>query len=169
LLDCPGDSERDISPSTEQTSRGWDEIHYVGSFGKDVYISRKQVAKRGEFFFPCMPWGMSREEFASFWDLDSSDQIEDAAGAMDFFINIEHNTAYIIPGFENGQLKTLEIVIAPVFNTGMEPDDRRDGIEAVLSQLRSEMGFSSELTGESTSAEVLLTEDNNVILMLSQN
>jgi len=36
LLDCPGD---------ELTSRGWEEIHYVGSYGKDVYLYRKQVAK----------------------------------------------------------------------------------------------------------------------------
>ncbi|MEA4833153.1 MAG: methyltransferase domain-containing protein [Oscillospiraceae bacterium] len=45
LLDCPGDSERNMSPSEELTSRGWEEIHYVGSFGKDVYIHRKQVTK----------------------------------------------------------------------------------------------------------------------------
>ena len=45
LLDCPGDSERDLKPKPELTSRGWEEIHYVGSFGKDVYIHRKQVAK----------------------------------------------------------------------------------------------------------------------------
>lgn len=45
LLDCPGDSERDMKPSSQLTSRGWEEIHYVGSFGKDVYIHRKQVFK----------------------------------------------------------------------------------------------------------------------------
>jgi hypothetical protein len=45
LLDCPGDSERDMSPSQELISRGWEEIHYVGSFGKAVYIHRKQVPK----------------------------------------------------------------------------------------------------------------------------
>ena len=45
LLDCPGDSERDMSPSKELTSRGWEEIHYVGSFGKDVYIHRKPIVK----------------------------------------------------------------------------------------------------------------------------
>ena len=45
LLDCPGDSERDMAPSREFTSRGWDEIHYIGSFGKEVYIHRKQVVK----------------------------------------------------------------------------------------------------------------------------
>lgn len=45
LLDCPGDSERDMSPSQELTSRGWEEVHYVGSFEKDVYIHRKQVVK----------------------------------------------------------------------------------------------------------------------------
>jgi len=45
LLDCPGDSERNLKPKPELTSRGWEETHYVGSFGKDVYIHRKQVAK----------------------------------------------------------------------------------------------------------------------------
>lgn len=45
LLNCPGDSERDMVPCEELKSRGWEEIHYVGSFGKDVYIHRKQVVK----------------------------------------------------------------------------------------------------------------------------
>ena len=45
LLNCPGDSERDLMPREELTSRGWEEIHYVGSFGKDVYIHRKHVEK----------------------------------------------------------------------------------------------------------------------------
>jgi len=45
LLDCPGDSERNMTPSPEATSRGWEEIHYVGSYGKDVYTYRKQVVK----------------------------------------------------------------------------------------------------------------------------
>lgn len=45
LLNCPGDSERDMHPCTELTSRGWEEIHYVGSFGKDVYIHRRLVSK----------------------------------------------------------------------------------------------------------------------------
>ena len=45
LLNCPGDSERDMQPGTELTSRGWEEIHYIGSFGKDVYVHRKQVYK----------------------------------------------------------------------------------------------------------------------------
>lgn len=45
LLDCPGDSERDMKPSMDLTSRGWEEFHYVGSFGKDVYIHRKQIIK----------------------------------------------------------------------------------------------------------------------------
>lgn len=46
LLDCPGDSERDLSPSPELTARGWEEIHYTGSFGKAVYVHRKQVHKQ---------------------------------------------------------------------------------------------------------------------------
>lgn len=45
LLDCPGDSERDITPSVELIKRGWEEIHYVGSFGKAVYSYRKQIRK----------------------------------------------------------------------------------------------------------------------------
>ena len=45
LLNCPGDSIREYKPSVELTSRGWEEIHYVGSYGKNVYIHRKQVSK----------------------------------------------------------------------------------------------------------------------------
>jgi protein-L-isoaspartate O-methyltransferase len=45
LLDCPGDSENDMKPSTEDVARGWEELHYIGSFGKDVYSYRKQVIK----------------------------------------------------------------------------------------------------------------------------
>ena len=45
LLDCPGDSERNIKPLPELVSRGWEEIHYIGSFGKDVYVHRKQNIK----------------------------------------------------------------------------------------------------------------------------
>ena len=45
LLNCPGDSEGNIAMQPELTSRGWEEIHYVGSFSFDVYIHRVQVAK----------------------------------------------------------------------------------------------------------------------------
>ena len=45
LLDCPGDSERNITPNDELTRRGWEEIHYIGSFGKDVFLYRKQITK----------------------------------------------------------------------------------------------------------------------------
>jgi SAM-dependent methyltransferase len=45
MLDCPGDSERNMKPSPEATSRGWEEIHYIGSYGKDVFIHRKQANK----------------------------------------------------------------------------------------------------------------------------
>ncbi len=45
LLNCPGDSLGDMQPSKELTSRGWEEIHYIGSFGKDVYTHRKQIRK----------------------------------------------------------------------------------------------------------------------------
>ncbi|MDR1001432.1 MAG: class I SAM-dependent methyltransferase [Clostridiales bacterium] len=43
LIDCPGDSERDMTPSAELTARGWEEFHYIGSYGKDVYTHRKQI------------------------------------------------------------------------------------------------------------------------------
>ena len=45
LLDCPGDSERDMLPKEALTSRDWEENHYVGSFGKDIYTYRKRVEK----------------------------------------------------------------------------------------------------------------------------
>ena len=45
LLDCPGDSERAISPKDELRRQGWEEIHYTGSFGKDVFLYRKLVEK----------------------------------------------------------------------------------------------------------------------------
>lgn len=45
LINCPGDSERHMAPSAALTSRGWEESHYVGSFGKEVYVHRKQVTK----------------------------------------------------------------------------------------------------------------------------
>ncbi|MFR8003656.1 MAG: class I SAM-dependent methyltransferase [Hydrogeniiclostridium sp.] len=45
LLDCPGDSECDIASNCELIRRGWEEKHYIGSFGKDVYQYRKQVRK----------------------------------------------------------------------------------------------------------------------------
>lgn len=45
LLNCPGDSEGDMLPSPALTGRGWEELHYVGSFGKDVFVHRKQVIK----------------------------------------------------------------------------------------------------------------------------
>jgi SAM-dependent methyltransferase len=45
LLDCPGDSVGDMKPDEELKSRGWEEFHYIGSFGKHVYSYRKQVFK----------------------------------------------------------------------------------------------------------------------------
>lgn len=45
LLDCPGDSERDLQPKAALIERGWEEVHYIGSFGKAVYQYRKQVNK----------------------------------------------------------------------------------------------------------------------------
>lgn len=41
VLDVPGDSEFHIGSYRELTSRGWEEFHYVGSYGKDVHIHRK--------------------------------------------------------------------------------------------------------------------------------
>jgi hypothetical protein len=45
LLNCPGDSEGNIAPLPELTSRGFEEIHYVGSYGFDVFTHRKRVEK----------------------------------------------------------------------------------------------------------------------------
>ena len=45
LINCPGDSDQTYHPCTELTTRGWEEIHYIGSYGNDVYIHRKQVFK----------------------------------------------------------------------------------------------------------------------------
>ncbi|MCL2364767.1 MAG: class I SAM-dependent methyltransferase [Defluviitaleaceae bacterium] len=43
LIDCPGDSENDLRPKPELTNRGWEEIHYIGSFGKAMYVHRKLI------------------------------------------------------------------------------------------------------------------------------
>jgi len=45
LIDCPGDEPSDRPPQPELTSRGWEELHYIGSFGKDVRRHRKCNAK----------------------------------------------------------------------------------------------------------------------------
>lgn len=45
LLDCPGDSEMEMDLDPDMISKGWEEIYYKGSFGKDVYCYRKQVIK----------------------------------------------------------------------------------------------------------------------------
>jgi len=42
MLNVPGDQRFAILPFKELTERGFEEIHYVGCFGKDVYIHRKQ-------------------------------------------------------------------------------------------------------------------------------
>jgi len=41
MLNVPGDSEFHIGAYRELVERGWEEIHYVGSYGKDVHIHRK--------------------------------------------------------------------------------------------------------------------------------
>jgi SAM-dependent methyltransferase len=45
LIDCPGDSERDIKLNEEEVKRGFEPIHYKGSFGCDVHCYRKQIWK----------------------------------------------------------------------------------------------------------------------------
>ncbi|MCL2663011.1 MAG: class I SAM-dependent methyltransferase [Oscillospiraceae bacterium] len=45
LLDCPGDEKGDAKLDERAVENGWESIHYVGSFGKDVYCYRKQVKK----------------------------------------------------------------------------------------------------------------------------
>jgi SAM-dependent methyltransferase len=45
LLDCPGDQRGSLNPSEELRRRGWEETHYVGSFGGDVYCYRKKIWK----------------------------------------------------------------------------------------------------------------------------
>ena len=46
LIDCVGDSEGDINPKPEMISRGWEEVGYIGSFGKLVCNYRKLVIKK---------------------------------------------------------------------------------------------------------------------------
>lgn len=41
LLNVPGDSEFHIGSYQELVDNGWEEIHYVGSYGKDVHVHRK--------------------------------------------------------------------------------------------------------------------------------
>jgi len=45
LIHCPGESKDNYKLDNEKVVRGWDAIHYVGSFGKDVYCYRKQIFK----------------------------------------------------------------------------------------------------------------------------
>lgn len=45
LLDCPGDSVYDMRLDDDEVSRGFEPMHYKGSFGKDVYRYRRQVLK----------------------------------------------------------------------------------------------------------------------------
>jgi ubiquinone/menaquinone biosynthesis C-methylase UbiE len=45
LIDCPGDEKYDSKLDKKAIENGWEAIHYVGSFGKDVYCYRKQVKK----------------------------------------------------------------------------------------------------------------------------
>jgi SAM-dependent methyltransferase len=46
LLDCPGDSERDMILDGNLVSRSFESMYYKGSFGKDVYRYRKQIYKK---------------------------------------------------------------------------------------------------------------------------
>jgi len=43
ILDCPGDSVGDMTRWDETERYGFEPMHYVGTFGKDVYRYRKQV------------------------------------------------------------------------------------------------------------------------------
>ena len=45
ILDCPGDSESDMKLKEEMLIRGFEPIHYIGSFGFNVYCYRKQICK----------------------------------------------------------------------------------------------------------------------------
>ena len=48
LIECLGDSTGNVKPDTDLASIGWEEIYYVGSFGKDVYNYRKQIKKEAD-------------------------------------------------------------------------------------------------------------------------
>lgn len=41
MLNVPGDSEFHIGSYRTLVEQGWEEIHYIGSYGKDVHIHRK--------------------------------------------------------------------------------------------------------------------------------
>ena len=45
MLNVPGDSEFHINSFKDLVDNGWEEIHYVGSYGKDVHIHRKMKKK----------------------------------------------------------------------------------------------------------------------------
>ena len=45
MLHCPGDAIGDLKLDPKKVARGWEVIHYVGSYGKDVHCYRKQVKK----------------------------------------------------------------------------------------------------------------------------
>ena len=45
LIDCPGDSLRDMKLDSDAIKYGFEPMYYKGSFGKDVYRYRKQVFK----------------------------------------------------------------------------------------------------------------------------
>jgi protein-L-isoaspartate O-methyltransferase len=47
LIDCSGDSATaNYKPNKNAVERDWEEIHYIGTFGKNVYDYRKQVKKQ---------------------------------------------------------------------------------------------------------------------------
>lgn len=45
VLDCPGEERRKREPDKELLRYGFEEFHYVGSLGGDVYRYRKQIFK----------------------------------------------------------------------------------------------------------------------------
>ena len=45
LLDCRGDEHRTTYPSKELLAAGWEELAYIGSFGRQTFRYRKQIHK----------------------------------------------------------------------------------------------------------------------------
>lgn len=47
LLDVPGDQHSEPGPNDQLLADGWEEMAYMGTFGKKVYRYRKQIRKEG--------------------------------------------------------------------------------------------------------------------------
>lgn len=48
LLDVPGDQHTEPGPNDQLRADGWEEMAYMGTFGKKVYRYRKQIRKEGD-------------------------------------------------------------------------------------------------------------------------